>query len=257
MIQSKNIENIYGFTCKRKNNQFNASIQGAYKKNESKAEQQPKTKEFVIKTMKLSSDIENLKYFKNGDEIIELNRMIDNPSHFFNKELILNDGTIFVLLQHEKGISVRMNNYSILPNIIVDGEKEMITFQPQNGKLAIKETKIIFKNMKFPFHYVYEPNKEYDSIFNDFVITNLPVIKPASVLSILVKKTPSIISYRQHASYIITRSFLNLKVNEQGWYVHNFSESDEDLPSGVDIFPESYWVYHPRCDRIEHYLQFN
>jgi len=255
MIQSKNIENIYGFTCKRKNNFLNSSIQGAYKKQDTKIEQS-NIKEFVIKTLIFLNEIDNIQSVKNGDETIGFGDVITDPNNYLNKELEFGDGTQLVLLQHEKGISVRTNNYSIFPSIHVDGEKETITLRRQEGKLKIKETKISFRNIKFPFHYVYEPNPDYDGIFNDFVLHNLSEIKPPSILSIQVKNTPCIISYRQYVGYIKTRSFLNLKVDDQGWFVHTFSEAEEDLPSGVDVFPDSYWVYHPRCDRIEHYLQF-
>jgi hypothetical protein len=263
MIQSKNTENIYGYTGKKKPN-FNfvgGNIQGIYKKPEikkniSQITLKDKPKELIIKSLILKNEIEDMECEK-----FQFNKIYENPSDFLNQSfyLIYKEQNIeFVLLQHEKGISIKINNFDIFPKIDIDGEHQSITFKLQDHSLKIAESKFTFKNLNFPFHYIYEINQECDGIFNDFILSNLPEIRPPTNVTVPSKHTNNVISYRQYISYIKTNSFLNFKVNQSGWYVDNFSyeEDEKDLPNGVNIIPNFYWIYHPRCQRIEHLIQF-
>lgn len=273
MFQSKNNENIYGYTGK-KSPQYNfvsASIQGTYKKtNEFKTKPQ-----IVLKQDKTKDcPVKKLLFINESDEDITLYYIIDKNVNIIPLDFetawtdILNlpiicktstddDDIHFILNTHEKGISVCINSFELHPEIIVDGELETIIFRKNELDIKVVESKIGFLNTNFPFHYLFEPNRSCDDIFNDFISSHLKEIKPPSTITVPSKQTKSEISFRQYIGYIKTRTFMNFKIDSSGWYIDNFSDTDEvDLPSGVQILPLSFWTYYPRGSRIDHLLQF-
>ena len=271
----RNSENIYGYSGKRSPsfNFVSGSINSAMKKNST--ETKPKNvvlkeipKENVMKSIifcnGLSGKEDVQMCWSEGREAVHFGREYSEISNLFNKPLLVEwDGCVstLILQPHEKGISVRTDNFGCGAEIEIKDNMQIITLKPLVQGLKVVETKIQFKNPAFPFYFVYENNEKYDGIFNDFVSSNLPEIRPPTMYTVPVKVTNSQISFRQFISYIKTKSFLNFKVNQSGWYFDSFGDDpealeEEDLPSGVAIKLCPSWVYHPRGTRIEHWLQF-
>jgi hypothetical protein len=219
-----------------------------------------KPKELLIKKLIFKNEIQYLEILIN-ETPIQFDTIINNVQDYIQKLIqikINEDEFIITLLPHEKGISVKINTFKIQPNIEVDGETQIIILREKNETNKVMESKIGFKNPEFPFHYVFEPSDKYDGIFNDFVMSNLPEIRPPTLYTVPSKKTQSMISFRQHIKYIETNTFINFKVEEEGWVFDSFTESEEETekPNGVKYIPAAFWTYHPRCLRIEHLLQF-
>jgi hypothetical protein len=272
MFLGKNNENIYGYTGKRSPsfNFASSSIQGSYKKpSDMKVKAAPvktdkeKAKELFIKKISFSQNLseQDLQIFcvddTNMEEVIPLE---NETSEILNKKLQckIGDDIVFefVLSAHERGISIKMNSFLVHPLIQIQEDQQSFCFQKPSD-LKVFETKFGFKHSEFPFNYVYESNPKCDEIFNDFILANLAEIKPPSIVTVPAKHTQSEISYRQHISYIKTRTLMNFKVDASGWYLDSFSETEEqELPAGITIRPHPFWTFFPGGKRIEHLLQF-
>lgn len=268
-MMSKNNENIYGYTGKKTPN-FNfvsQSLQSSIKKQTFDLKPKPviikndKPTELLIKSLIFRHNLsDNLVILNIENENLNFNQEIKNLNNLLHKKIVLElDEDIYdlYLLPHEKGISIKINTFDIYPHITVDGEKQTIEFtKNRDYNVKIFESKICFKNPEFPFHYIYEASDKYDGIFNDFIESNLPEIRPPTLYTVPSKHTKNEISFRQYISYIKTNTFINFKVDERGWVFDSFTNSYEELPNGVLLEPLPYWIYHPRCQRIEHFLQF-
>lgn len=275
MFLGKNNENIYGYTGKRSPsfNFASSSIQGTYKKvNDNKQKQQvviktEKPKDLFIKTVLFSQSVNpgaEFILFSQEEAVnsISTNENVDT-SLLINKTIHCKIGVDivfeFVLLAHEKGISVKTNSFLVHPVLKIQEDSQLICFSSPDSKIKVVETKFSFKNPEFPFYYKYETNPKYDDIFNDFIESNLAEIKPPSNVTVVAKHTQSEISYRQYISYIKTRTLMNFKVDVSGWYIDSFTEVDSDVdacPAGIIFRPLPYWTFHPGGQRIEHLLQF-
>ena len=266
MNQFRNNENIYGYSGKK------APQHNFVSSNRNSTEIKPKpqvilkpaaTKELLIKTLCFQSEIEDITSleYRDADKIfkLELGDIQKTPQDLLNKDIQVSPGLFAQLSQHEKGVSVKINSFEIFPSIEINGDAQTITFTKQDNSLKVTESKIGFKNATFPLHYVFENSDQNDGIFNDFVQSNIPEIRPPTTLTVPSKRTQSVISFRQQIGYIKTRSFLNFTVGVQGWTVKNFADTEDEpnLPSGVNVLPVAYWTYHPRCTRIEHLLLFS
>jgi len=166
------------------------------------------------------------------------------------------------IINHEKGYSVKTEVFSFKINIQVKEDTETICFSKNilDPEIKVVESKISFENTEYPFHFHFETNMKCDGIFNDFVQTTLPEIRPPNLYTVPVKYTENLISFREYISYIKTRTFVHFKVNESGWYIEsiedNLLESVDDFPNGVKIKSKCFWTYYPRGKRIEHNIVF-
>jgi hypothetical protein len=257
MFNAKNTENIYGYTGKKSSNfvlnrnQVNKEIpkiKNIIIKNEEIIN------ENIIKKFCIKTDIENLEI-----EGIDIDIIYNNINEFLNKSFYIKDEDLlieFILLNHEKGISVKCNHFDYKFNLQLDGEYEEIIIT-KNLNQNVCNSKISFINPNFPFHYIYEDNPLCDAIFNDYIKTLLPEIKSPNNYLLPVKITNNLISFRQYIGYIKTFGFLNFKINEKGWYLYSFTNDNDDLNvNGVDVKYKNFWIYHPRCSRIEHQFIF-
>lgn len=258
MMHSKNTENIYGYTGKKSPNFNFVGNQSLRKDNKNVKniviKKNEDMNENIIKKICLKSNIDNLKI-----QGIDLNKEIINITDYLNQPFKVIDDTIefeIILLNHEKGYSIKCNHYDYKFNIILDREYEEIVMNKET-ELNVFTTKITFKNVLFPFTYQFEDNPLCDAIFNDYIKSQLSEIKSGNVYILPVKMTNNQITYRQYISYMKTNSFLNFKINEKGWYVDSFvNDNDKTLVNGVDVKYTNYWIYHPRCTRIEHNFMF-
>lgn len=266
-MKSKNNENIYGYTGKKTPN-FNFVSLSANNPIKKQIDLKPKPvvikndkSELFIKTLFLKTTIDDPISFNFKGENLEFDKEIKNISDIIlhDIKILINDEVFyFQLLPHEKGLSIKINTYNLIPIISIDGDKETITFsqEREDRTLKVYESKINFERTDFPFYYIYEVNDKYDGIFHDFIQSNLPEIRPPTQYTVPAKQTNNEISYRQYISYIKTNTILNFKVDQTGWFLDSFSQTDEDLPNGVEIMPKYFWIYHPRCQRIEHQIRF-
>jgi len=264
MLHSKNTENIYGYTGK-KSPSFNFVIsQHNQIKKDGKIKQvvlkKEEIQENLIKKVSIKTELEHLSLQANFDfnqELINLNDYINHS--FWIKDESTADSPIIVeciLLQHDKGYSIKCDNFDYKFKIVSDGEYQEIWIQKEI-EVNVCTTKIQFLNPQFPFHYVYEDNPLCDAIFNDYIKSQLSEIKPPNIYILPVKNTNNQISYRQYIGYMKTYSFINFKINDRGWYIESFiNENDNQLVNGVDVKYKNYWIYHPRCSRIEHLFVF-
>lgn len=277
MFLSRNSENIYGYTGKKTPNYnfVSASIQGTYKKTNTEIKPKPvilrndKPKENPVKVLHFVNGLEEfcgLLYYKNNQEQeIPFQMDITGFLEWIHEPIFLRiqDELIeIMIINHEKGYSLRTDIFSLKINITVNEDKQTIEFsRTLNDKnLRVVESKISFLNIEYPFYFLFEHNPKCDAIFNDFVQTTLPEIRPPNNYTVPVKCTNSLISFREYISYIKTRTFLHFKVDESGWYIDTIedceNESVDEFVSGVKIKTKSFWVYYPRGTRIEHSLQF-
>lgn len=273
MFLGKNNENIYGYTGKRtpSYNFASSSLQSSYKKTmdvkKPVVTKDEKQKELLVKSIVFSQTYEPnselvLFYEKDSDiinisttEPVDVLTLIHQNIHCKIGENVMFE---FSLLPHEKGVSIKSNSFLVHPVSKIQDETLSLCFSVSNGKIKVVETKFSFKNPEFPFYYKYEKNPNYDDIFNDFIESNLPQIKPPSNITVPSKHTQSNISYRQFISYIKTSSLMNFKVDSSGWYIDSFTEAEDknECPSGIIFRPLPSWTWHPGGQRIEHTLQF-
>jgi hypothetical protein len=198
--------------------------------------------------------------------VIPFNTIFDNIPLLLDKTLSLNVGDEviqFWIYSHERGYSVKTPFYGCKINISFEGDTQFIEFNKvlEDPNIRVMETKIVFENKDYPFHFKFENNESCDGIFNDFIQEVLPEIKPPKSFVVPVKYTNNIIPFRQYISYIKTRTFLQFKVDKSGWFIDSIEEAEnesiDEFPNGVKIKYESFWTYFPRGTRIEHVLVLN
>lgn len=169
----------------------------------------------------------------------------------------------FSLVHHEKGWSVKMNDYGIFAVIQTNGVNQVIeltTVKPSS--MSLPNTKIRFLKKDYPFSFQYEKNPQCDEIFHDFVGTHLPSIQPSEgTYTVPVKCTSQLISYRQYIGYMKTSTLFQFVIEERGWTLKERAEdhhaiSSSSLIQGVDIRIRHEWIFHPWGSRIEHQLIF-